>query len=145
MMLDLVVIAMVAVLAVLGWSIVQVRRGRFAVHKRTQVILTAALLLAVGAFELEMRLFGWEDRAAGQIGGHASATVWNVLYLHLVFAISSFFLWPSVVVLALRRFPNPPAPGDHSRTHRRLARAAAICMTFTAVTGWTFYYVAFVM
>lgn len=144
LMLDVVVLAMAVVLVVMAWSIVQARRGRFTVHKWTQTGLTAALLVTVLAFEIEMRLFGWEDRAAGVLGGSASPLVWRVLYLHLVFAVSSFVLWPAVAFLALRRFPNPPAPGEHSRSHRFWARLAAIDMTLTALTGWAFYYVAFV-
>lgn len=144
LMLDVVVVAMVAVLAVMAWSILQVRRGRYELHKWTQVILTSVLLLAVLAFEIEMRMFGWQDRAAGEIGGKADPLVWTVLYVHLIFAISSFLLWPIVVVRALRSFPKPPAPGQHSRSHLFWARVAAVCMTVTAITGWLFYYLGFV-
>ncbi|MCA9240077.1 MAG: DUF420 domain-containing protein [Planctomycetales bacterium] len=144
LMLDVVVVAMVVVLAVMAWSVLQVRSGRFEIHKWTQVVLTSVLMLAVLAFEIEMRLFGWEDRAAGQIGGKAEPLVWNVLYAHLIFAVSSFFLWPIVVVRALRNFPRPPRPGEHSRGHLFWARLAAVCMTVTAITGWLFYYVGFV-
>ncbi len=41
-------------------------------------------------------------------------------------------------------FPNPPVPGPHSPWHRRYARLAALDMICTAVTGWIFYYLAFV-
>lgn len=143
LMLDVVVVAMVALLAVMGWSILQVRRGHFRLHKWTQLALTTVLLVAVAAFEIEMRVYGWEDRAAGAIGGRAGPLVWNVLYVHLVFAISTFLLWPLVAIQAWRRFPNPPQPGQHSRRHRFWARLAAVDLAITAVTGWTWYYVAF--
>lgn len=145
MMLDVVVVAMAGVLAVLAWSVIQVRRGRFTLHKRTQILLSAALLAVVAAFELEIRIYGWEDRAAGAIGGQASPTVWGMLYLHLIFAVSSFVLWPTVLVLAIRRFPVPPKPSEYSPRHRLMARVAAIDMTLTALTGWAWYYVAFMM
>jgi hypothetical protein len=53
-------------------------------------------------------------------------------------------LWVVVIVRAIRRFPVPPVPCEHSRAHIFWARAAAIDMTLTAATGWTFYWLAFV-
>ena len=49
----------------------------------------------------------------------------TALYVHLVFAVSTVILWPTTIVLALRNFPNPPMPGQHSRIHMPLARIAA--------------------
>ena len=45
-------------------------------------------------------------------------------------------LWPVVIFLALRNFPNPPQPAQHSRIHVPLARLAAADMMLTAITGW---------
>jgi hypothetical protein len=41
-------------------------------------------------------------------------------------------------------FPCPPAPGPHSPWHIRWAKVAAIDMLMTAITGWLFYWLAFV-
>jgi hypothetical protein len=54
-------------------------------------------------------------------------------------------LWIAVVIQALRKFSRPPAPGPHSRWHSRYGTLAAIGMLLTAVTGWTFYWMAFVV
>ncbi len=144
LMLDTVFLAMFVVIVIMGWSIYQVRyRRRYALHKRTQLTLATVLLIAVVAFEIEMRVYGWEDRAAGELGGSASSTVWSALYVHLVFAITSAVLWPVVIYRALRRFPKPPAPGEHSRSHNFWARLAALDMLLTAITGWVFYVLAF--
>ncbi len=67
-----------------------------------------------------------------------------LLAIHLVFAVSTALLWIYVIVQALRKIPNPPAPCAYSPTHKRWARLAAADMTLTALTGWTFYYLAFV-
>lgn len=143
--LDLLVVAMIAIVAVLVWSVVQVRvRRRFALHKWTQVILGAILLVAVIVFEIDIRIHGWEDRASGAIGGAAPPIVWYALYIHLLFSISTILLWPIVIVRALHNFPNPPLPNQHSRWHVRWARVAAIDMVLTAITGWIFYWLAFV-
>ena len=40
--------------------------------------------------------------------------------------------------------PSPPAPCPYSPTHIFWARLAAIDMTLTTLTGWLFYYLAFV-
>ena len=145
MILDLLFVAMFVVVVVLGWSIAQVKyRRRYQLHKWVQVALGVVLLSAVILFEIDMRLHGWEARAAGELGGHASPQVWTALYIHLLFAVTSFFLWPVVIVRALRQFPDPPAPGFHSASHVFWGWLAAIDMLMTAATGWTFYYLAFI-
>jgi hypothetical protein len=145
LMLDVLVLGMLAVVAVLCWSVYQVKfRRRYLLHKRTQLALGAVVLVVVVLFEIDIRLHGWEMRATGIEGGRATAAVWFALYIHLVFAVSSIILWPVTIFLALRNFPNPPHPSDHSRVHVPLARAAAADMVMTAVTGWIFYWVAFV-
>ena len=86
-MLDILFLAMFVVVVVLGWSVYQVKyRRRYRLHKWVQLSLGVVLLLAVVAFETDMRLYGWEERAAGAVGGHVSGGVWAALYVHLVFA-----------------------------------------------------------
>lgn len=140
-MLDLVFLAMFAVLPVLAWSIYQVRvRRRYLLHKRTQLTLAAVLLLTVGAFEVDMRLHGWRQYVGNQPSSRVDAALW----IHLVFAVTTFFLWVGVVVHALRTIPNPPGPSPSSRRHVLLGRLAATDMLLTAVSGWAFYLLAFV-
>lgn len=144
LMLDVVFLAMFAVVIVLGISISAVRSGNFRLHKRLQLTLAGILLVAVVLFEVEMRLYGWQERAAGASGDGVSTLVWGALYSHLVFAISAALLWPVVIWRAWRGFPSPPSPGSHSSSHRLWGRVAAGAMVMTAVTGWVFYAVAFV-
>lgn len=145
LMLDILVLAMLVVVVILSWSVYLVKyRHRYQLHKWIQVTLGVAVLIVVVLFEIDIRINGWELRAAGVEGGRAPATVWYALYVHLVFAISSLILWPVTIILALRNFPNPPHPGAHSRVHVPLARVAAFDMIMTAITGWVFYWLAFV-
>ena len=152
LMLDLVVVAMVIVLPVLGWSIWLVRyRRRYALHKQVQLVLGIVLLIAVTAFEADMRINGWQQRAIpvtqdanSDIARQPDDIVYRALAIHLVFATTSAFLWVFVIVQGLRKFPRPPAPGPYSRRHIFWARLAAIDMVGTAVTGWVFYWLAFV-
>ena len=146
-MLDVVFLAMFAIVPLLGWSIYLVRfRRRYALHKKIQIVLATVLIVAVTAFEVDMRLHGWEHRAEPSPFYHRGTwdAVWISLTIHLMFAIPTLLLWIWVLIAALRRFPQPPLPGPHSRQHRRLGQLAAWGMLFTAVTGWIFYWIAFI-
>lgn len=148
LMIDVVFLAMFAVLPVLFWSVYMVRSTHaYALHKRIQLLLGAVLFVAVTAFEIEMRVMGWQHRAEPSPFWRAGR--WNdwidwSLIIHLGCAIPTFFLWVWVIASAWRAFPRPPAPSSHSRSHRFWGWCAAIGMTLTAATGWVFYWLAFV-
>lgn len=145
LVLDLLFLTMFVVVVVLGWSVYQVKyRRRFKLHKWVQIILGTVLLAAVVVFELDIRTHGWESRAANWIGGKPRSAVYYALYVHLVFAISSVILWPVVIVRAVRHYPNPPGPALHSAWHKRWGWIAAIDMVLTSISGWVFYWLAFV-
>ena len=145
-MLDFVCLAMVVVVIILAWSIWQVRRHRrYALHRRVQLGLAILLLVVLTAFEVDVRLHGWQGRAANEIGGQASRGVVVALSIHLCFAVTTVLLWIVVLALAWRRFPTPPLPNSHSGFHRRWGRIAAWDMLLTTVTGWIFYVLAFVL
>lgn len=143
-MLDIVFLAMFLVIPAMAWGIALARfRKQFTLHKRVQLAVTVVLLLAVGAFEIDMQFVsGWRDRAAPS--PYWSQGVMTSLYVHLVFAVSTFFLLLYVVIGALRNIPTPAAPSVYSRRHIFWGRLAAIDLTLTAVTGWVFYWLAFV-
>lgn len=143
LMLDLVFLAMFLVLPLMIWSICQARQGKYLLHKRVQLALAAVLLVTVVLFEVEMRLVGWEHRA--NPAGPVSTRVQAALYVHLVFAVSTALLWVFVVVQAIRKIPSPPGPSPYSRSHVFWARLAAWDMGLTAVTGWIFYLLAFIL
>jgi putative membrane protein len=145
LMLDVVFVTMFAVVPIMAWSIWQVKhRQRYTLHKRVQLILAAVLLVAVLAFELDMRISGWEELAR-ESPYFASPVNWVkvALWVHLFFAVPTAFLWVFVVWHALRYIPNPPMPSKHSPRHILYGRLAAWEMLGTAVTGWLFYYLAF--
>lgn len=150
MMMDLVVLSMVLVLPIMGVSIALVRyRRQFLIHKRIQLTLGIVLLIAVALFEVDIQYFSkWELRAAASpyfnADNHLSGGVGVSLIVHLFFAVPTLVLWIYVIVMALRRFPNPPLPGSYSSRHIFWSRLAAGGMGMTAITGWLFYYLAFV-
>lgn len=149
-MLDVVFLAMFVVVPALAVSIYLVKsRGNYALHKRLQLVLAAVLLAAVLLFEIDMQFITkWETRAEPS-PYFAEANKWTCpagisLIVHLSFAVPTLLLWIYVVVQALRLFSSPPKPGPHSATHARTGWAASIGMLMTAVTGWIFYWLAFV-
>jgi putative membrane protein len=142
-MLDVVFLAMFAVVPVLGWSVWLVKyRRNFTLHKRVQLALGLVLLVAVALFEADMRINGWKNRA--EASAYFDTWVGKALSVHLVFAVTTALLWVFVIVQALRRFPNPPVPNEYSPRHLFWAKLAAVDMLLTAVTGWVFYCLAFV-
>jgi hypothetical protein len=147
LMLDVVFLAMFAVIPIMAWAIWLVRRRRnYALHKRVQLALGAVLLLAITAFEVDMNVNGWRHRAEPSPfygTGEAPNWVMRALYVHLFFAIPTALLWIWVIAQALRKIPSPPGPSQYSRTHIFWAWLAAWELVGTAVTGWFFYYLAF--
>ena len=153
LMLDVVVVAMAAVLPLLAWSIALVKyRRRYALHKKIQLVLGVVLLATVVAFETDMRINGWRERAQAsrfwQSGFTTSFGLMNwvdfVLAVHIFFSATTALLWIAVITRALARFPKPPLPNAHSAWHLRWGKLAAIDMLMTALTGWLFYWMAFV-
>ncbi len=153
LMTDIVFLALFAIVPTMLWSIVMVRGqgktddSKLLLHKRVQTTLGLILLVAIILFEIDVRFISdWEQRAAASPYSLAVgwSIVWISLAIHLLFAIPTLFLWIYVIVMALRKFDSLPRPNAYSATHRLTARMAAVGMTMTAVTGWIFYYLAFV-
>ena len=149
-MLDFVVCALVLLVPLLAYSIwlVKVRKS-YTLHRNLQSLLAVILAVAVAAFEIDMRLHGgWKnivnkDAAHPRLDDAELTRVQTFLYTHLIFAISTPFLWGATLWLGWKRFPNPPLPGPHSRLHKNLGWASAVDLALTSVTGLWFYYSAF--
>lgn len=150
LMLDTVVCALVLVVPAIVASLYLVKvKKNYVVHRNIQLTLAVVLLLAVGAFEIDMQLVqgGWEEVVAKRetpLSPDQLASVRNVLWIHLVFAVSSPILWAVTITLALKRIPKPPGPCAHSRLHAKLGWFSTLDLVLTSVTGLWFYYVAFV-
>jgi uncharacterized membrane protein YozB (DUF420 family) len=149
LMLDVVVVAMFFVLIALAFSIYCVKSRRlYALHKRIQILLASTLLVVLVLFEIDVQWIDrWTVRADPSPYFDAAARSGPVVYalgIHLVFATTTFLLWLVIVLRALIQFPKPPEPNSHSRFHRRWGTIAAFDMVMTTLTGWVFYYLAFV-
>ncbi len=149
LMLDVVFVAMFVVVPVLFLSLWLVKYKRnYQVHKSLQLTMASILLVAVLLVEIDIRVNGWEHRAEPSpyfdMANKWSCPAGRALIVHQSFAVPTLVLWIAVVVQALRKFSRPPSPGPHSQWHARWATLAAAGMFLTAVTGWIFYWLAFV-
>ena len=113
-----------------------------------QITLALALLVVLLLFEIDVHFIDqWMVRADASPYFDAATKSGLVVYalvIHLVFATTTFGLWLTVIVQALRHFPRPPGINEHSRFHRRWGTVAALDMVMTTLTGWIFYWLAFV-
>jgi putative membrane protein len=149
LMLDVVVVAMFFVLLALAFSIYLVKYRRlYEHHKRIQLTLATALLVVLVLFEIDVHFIDrWTERADASPyfdAASRSGLVVKALAIHLVFATTTFGLWLTVILRAVSNFPRHPSPNEHSRFHKRWGTVAAIDMVMTTLTGWIFYYLAFV-
>jgi putative membrane protein len=149
-MLDVVVCALALLVPALAVSIYLVKiRRQYAWHRRLQLSLGGVLLLAVAAFEVDVQLVhhGWQNivhSARPDMAKESLDFARTILYVHLVFAISTPLLWILTISLALAKFGNPPSPSRHSPVHKWLGWTSAADLALTSVTGLLFYYFAFI-
>ena len=144
-MLDLVFLAMFAVVALLVVSVILAKRGQWIWHRNLQVGMAIVLAVAVTAFEIDMRFVTQNWRTLAEPSPfYESGWVDVALVIHLLFAVPAPIWWTVVIVLAWRRFDQPARPGTHSQLHRKLGWLGVILMVGTSVTGWIFYALAFI-
>jgi len=144
-MLDFVGLAMLFVLASLTFSIYAVRSKKNpGLHRKIQIATAVILVFALVAFEIDVRFItNWRELAKVSPFYDSGAVDW-CLTVHLFFAIPTPIIWGIVIVMAMRRFKSSFSQGDFNRFHRISGRVAAVFMVMTALTGWVFYYLAFV-
>lgn len=149
-MLDIVACALVLVVPMLVFNIATVALWKnYRIHRWLQLMLTAVLFLAVALFEIDMRLQGGIAGILAKrprpLSTEELASFMTLLRVHLVFAISTVFVWGATAWLAYRRTPTPPGPSSHSRLHKALGWLSALDLTATSVTGLLVYYRGFMV
>jgi uncharacterized membrane protein YozB (DUF420 family) len=146
LMLDVVFLATFAIVIVLAYSIYLVRfRKKYRWHARIQIVLFSVLLVAVTAFEIDIRFFTAWRKLAEPSPFYANGWVDRMLAVHLCFSVPAPILWLATVVLGVRWFGWDATPNRHAPRHRLLGWISAAVMVMTTTTGWIFYYMAFVV
>ena len=143
LMMDIIALTMVVVIPLLLFSSYSVKLcSKYILHKRIQSILGGILLLVVILFEIDVRMNGWRHNA--EDSPYYGTPLNIVLGVHLLFAITTTILWTVTFSGAVRNIPSPPGPSRFSPKHRLTARWAVKGMLGTGMTGWLFYWLAFV-
>src|SRR5262249_5501998 len=149
LMVDVLAVVMAVVLVALFWSLFSVKyRRQYHRHKVIQLCLGGGLVILLAVFEIDIQYVeDWRGRAELSPyydAATGSGLVVYSLWVHLLFATTTLALWLLVILRAVNRFPNPPRPNQHSGYHSRWGMVAAIDMVLPAVSGWAFYFLAFV-
>lgn len=141
--LNLITIAMIIILPILAWSIWQVKiKKNYNLHKKLQITISLSLLVLVFIFELNIRKTDWRVYAKPSI--YYDTILLPFLTFHIVIASATFLIWLATLRGALKYFSNEAIPNQYSKHHKWLGRIGTLLMCTTAITGWIFYYLAFV-
>ena len=143
LVLDLIAVGLIAFVPLLAYSIHKVRaQHAYETHRKFQTGLSTLLLILVVLFEIELRTYGWRHHA--EVSPYYQTTLPPVLNVHLFFAISTSLLWLVTFLTAFRKFSRPAKPNTFSKTHKLLGRLTVFGTCMTGITGWMFYYMAFI-
>lgn len=142
-LMDVVLIAMALTPFLLVWAIRLARRRDYTRHRTVQSSLLCVLLVAVVAFEVDVRMSG--GSAAFITGSRYLGTTlfYSLLGVHILVAVASFALWTWVVARGWGVSPEPSA--EHfGAAHRRQGYLILAGVTFTSVSGAVLYWMSFV-
>ncbi len=143
LILDILFLAMLAFLPLLLFSVYLVRiKKKFLIHKRLQIGLTVALMSILIAFEIEMRLNGWRQYTDESPYNHT--TLMPFLLSHIAIASATLVFWIVTFIHGLKKIALPPIQSPSTSIHKNLAWISVIGLTLTTLTGWIFYYMAFI-
>jgi len=145
LLMDIVIVALVAVVPIVLYNWNLARTGHFARHKKMQIGLALLLAAVVALFEYNLRLQGgiFVATSASSYAGTGTLDFW--IYLHTFFAISTIFIWAGLILVSLRRFPSPPMPSAFSSRHRFWGRIGMVWMLVTGVTALPVYVYGFIL
>ncbi len=150
LMLDVVFTTMFAVIPLMLGSIALARfRNAWQWHKRIQLTLATVLLLAVTAFEIDMQFVTqWELRAEPSpyfsINNKWTCPVGIATHRSLVLCRANSSYLDLRGKRSLEALPQATDARRVQHRHKLWGRIAAVEMTMTAITGWVFYWLAFV-
>lgn len=140
--LDLLALLLLIALPIQIMSLLLVWRWKaYRAHKYLQLGIAGILGPAVLGFEIQIRVQGWRHLA--EISPYYDSFVLPALVFHLIWAIPALLLWIFTIIGAMKNFARSPRPSRYSIIHKRMGRLAVIAMMGTGITGWLFYWLAF--
>ena len=132
-------IAFVIIVPALFYSYRAVKGDNYSLHKRIQLTLFSLLFVAVILFEVDLRQSGGIFKLVAPSRYAGTALLNGLIYIHMLFSITSSFIWIGLVVASLLKFPSPPAPNSFSGKHIFWGRLGMIDMALAGITGIMLY------
>ena len=145
MLIDIVTLSFIVVLPLLiiSWRLVRVKRN-FRQHRNLQLALGITLAIVVAIFEYDLAASGGIFELTKDSAYKGTLLLNGTIYVHTAFAVASAIVWVGLIGFSLFRFPNPPAPGAFSGTHRTWGRIGMVTMMLAGATALPLYYLGFV-
>lgn len=140
---DIAYIIMLLLIPAISWSLeLLVLRKNYLLHKKVQLFLTGAFLVATALFCVDFFVYGWEHRTA-EPEGMIPRITYMTLTIHLVFWAVTALIWMLLLVQSLRKIPNPPEPCDFGPTYIYWLIMLILQLFLATLTGWEFYMLAY--
>jgi putative membrane protein len=144
LLLELVLALNLAAPLVMLWSFRLAGRRSFARHRRLQLRLLGACVLAVICLEVRIRLAGGSGELVAASSFAETALFRGVFTAHVAVAVLTYLAWALLAGASSRRFGSA-LPGAFSAAHRRLGLAVFGGMCFTALSATAVYVLGFVL
>jgi hypothetical protein len=141
--LDAAALGLTVLTALLLLSVAAVRVGRTRLHRRMQLILSAAALVMILLLEWRFRTVGW--RAAAESSRWFPLGVDVSLGIHIAFALAMVVGWLGALTVGIRSWRDGSLHVEQRARHHWWGWFATIATIGTAVTAWIFYVAAFVL
>lgn len=136
-----IAMAILGPMTLLGAS--QAKKRNYRSHKIIQSSVAVTLLVAVILFEVQVRFLGWRQAAEASL--YFDSLVFPVLYVHIPIAIITAIAWIQAIREAMKVFKTGYGlTGDAGNKHRFWGKIAVMGTQLTWITGWIFFYLAFV-
>ena len=144
-LMDLVVLSFIVILPVLVISWRAARRRDYRRHRLIQISLVMVLAIAVGLFEVDLKLSGGIFELTRESSYAGTGLLNGLIYGHTMVAVGSVLVWVPLIILSLRRFPNPPVSNAFGPTHRFWGRFGMLLMMTSGLSAIPLYYVGFAL
>ena len=142
-LMDLVVLSFLFILPMLVISWRSARRTDYSRHRAIQLSLVLILVVAVGLFEIDLKLSGGIFELTRQSSYAGTSLLNSLIYGHMLVAIGSAVVWVPLVIVSLRKFANPPVSNAFGPTHRVWGRTGMLLMMASGLSAIPLYYFGF--
>jgi putative membrane protein len=99
----------------------------------------------VGLFEVDLKLSGGIFELTRESSYAGTGLLNGLIFGHTMVAVGSVLVWVPLIILSLRRFPNPPVSNAFGPTHRLWGRTGMLLMMTSGMSAIPLYYVGFAL